>query len=64
MSTVASRSTPTTIFRPFEERNGKYGNLSMTPYIPAFIYELNRGKEMPTVDMLVGKGIRHAVAGR
>ena len=27
----------------------------MTPYIPAFIYELNRGKEMPTVDMLVAK---------
>ena len=44
-----------TIFRPFDERNGKYGNLSMTPYIPAFIYELNRGKEMPTVDMLVGR---------
>lgn len=43
------------IFRPFDERNGKYGNQSMTPYIPAFIYELNRGKEMPTVDMLVGK---------
>ncbi len=44
-----------TIFRPFDERNGKYGNMSMTPYMPAFIYELNRGKEMPTVDMLVGK---------
>ena len=47
--------TPETIFRPFDERNGKYGNLSMTPYIPAFIYELHRGKEMPTVDMLVGR---------
>ncbi len=46
---------PRTIFRPFEERNGKYGNLSMTPYLPAFIYELHRGKEMPTVDMLVGR---------
>jgi pimeloyl-ACP methyl ester carboxylesterase len=46
---------PATIFRPFEERNGQYGNKSMTPYIPAFIYELNRGKEMPTVDMLVAK---------
>ena len=44
-----------TIFRPFEERNGKYGNASMTPYIPAFIYELNRGKDMPTVDMLIAK---------
>jgi hypothetical protein len=27
----------------------------MTPYIPAFIYELYRSKEMPTVDMLVGR---------
>jgi pimeloyl-ACP methyl ester carboxylesterase len=44
-----------TIFRAFDERNGKYGNQSMTPYLPAFIYELNRGKEMPTVDMLVGR---------
>lgn len=46
---------PRTIFRPFEERNAKYGNLSMTPYLPAFIYELHRGKEMPTVDLLVGR---------
>ncbi|WP_172450092.1 alpha/beta hydrolase [Rhizobium sp. TH135] len=46
---------PKTIFRPFEERNAKYGNLSMTPYLPAFIYELHRGKEMPTVDLLVGR---------
>lgn len=44
-----------TILRAFDERNGKYGHQSMTPYIPAFIYELNRGREMPTVDMLVGK---------
>jgi pimeloyl-ACP methyl ester carboxylesterase len=46
---------PKTIFRPFEERNAKYGNLSMTPYLPASIYELYRGKEMPTVDLLVGR---------
>lgn len=46
---------PKTIFRPFEERNAKYGNLSMTPYLPAFIYELHRGNEMPTVDLLVGR---------
>ena len=44
-----------TIFRPFDERNGKYGNQSMTSYLPAFIYELNRAKEMPTVDMLVSR---------
>ena len=48
--------TPAFIFRPFDERNAKYGNLSMTPYIPAFIYELHRGEEKtPTVDMLVGR---------
>lgn len=44
-----------TVLRPFDERNGKDVNQSMTPYIPAFIYELHRGKEMPTVDMLVGR---------
>lgn len=43
----------TTVLRPFDERNTHDENLSMTPYIPAFIYELHRGKEMPTVDMLV-----------
>ena len=47
--------TPAAIFRPFDERNGKYGNQSMTPYIPGFIYELHRGKEMPTVDKLVDR---------
>lgn len=44
-----------TIFRPFNDRNGRDSNLSMTPYIPAFIYELYRGREMPTVDMLVAR---------
>lgn len=43
------------IYTLIDERNGKYGNRSMTPYIPAFIYELNRGQEMPTVDLLVGR---------
>ena len=47
--------TPADIFRPFDERNAKYGNQSMTPFLPAFIYELHRGKEMPTVDMLVDR---------
>ncbi|MBX9467698.1 MAG: alpha/beta hydrolase [Rhizobium sp.] len=54
---------PRTIFRPFEERNGQYGRLSMTPYLPAFIYELHRGKEMPTVDMLVGLDFVMPMAG-
>jgi pimeloyl-ACP methyl ester carboxylesterase len=43
------------IYTLIDERNGKYGNQSMTPFIPAFIYELNRGQEMPTVDLLVGR---------
>jgi len=48
--------TPADVFRPFDERNGKYGNQSMTPYIPAFIYELHGGMEkMPTVDMLMNR---------
>ena len=55
--------TPTMIFRPFDERNTHDTNLSMTPYIPAFIYELHRGKEMPTVDMLVGRNFLMPEAG-
>ncbi len=47
--------TVDTVLRPFGERNTHDENLSMTPYIPAFIYELHRGKEMPTVDMLVAR---------
>jgi pimeloyl-ACP methyl ester carboxylesterase len=43
------------IYTMIDERNGKYGNQSMTPFIPAFIYELNRGQEMPTVDRLAGR---------
>ncbi len=55
--------SPTTVFWPFEERDNRFGNLSMTPYLPAFIYELHRGKQMPTVDMLWAK-TRLADAGR
>lgn len=51
------------IFRPFDERNGQYGKPSMTPYIPAFIYELNRGKEMPTVDLLALKDFKLPAPG-
>ena len=55
--------TPETIFRVFDERNAKYHHYSMTPYIPAFIYELNRGKETPTVDMLVAKDFALPISG-
>jgi pimeloyl-ACP methyl ester carboxylesterase len=37
---------------PIISRNGKYDSLPITRYIPAFIYELWRGKEMPTVELL------------
>jgi hypothetical protein len=43
---------------------GTPADLSMTPYIPAFIYELNRGKDMPTVDMLVARNFLMPHAGR
>ncbi len=52
-----------TIFRPFAERNTHDANLPMTPYIPAFIYELYRGKETPTVDMLVANNFVMPIAG-
>lgn len=55
--------TPLTIFRPFADRNGRDGVLSMTPYIPAFVYELYRGQEMPTVDMLVSRNFIMPAAG-
>lgn len=51
------------VFEPFAARNGHDSNMSMTPYLPAFVYELYRGKEMPTVDMLVDKGLLMPVAG-
>lgn len=37
---------------PIISRNGKYDSAPITRYIPAFIYELWRGKEMPTVELL------------
>lgn len=37
---------------PIISRNGKYDSLPVTRYIPAYVYELWRGKEMPTVEFL------------
>lgn len=37
---------------PIISRNGKYNSETITRFIPAFIYELWRGKEMPTVELL------------
>jgi len=37
---------------PIITRNGKYNSAPITRFIPAYIYELWRGKEMPTVELL------------
>jgi pimeloyl-ACP methyl ester carboxylesterase len=37
---------------PIVSRNGKYDSVPITRFIPAFIYELWRGKDMPTVELL------------
>lgn len=37
------------------KRNGQYGQGSYTAYIPAAIYEMARGEDMPTVTMLLEK---------
>ncbi len=43
------------VLAPIMSRNGQYDFASVTPYIPAFVYELWRGKEMPTVELLANK---------
>ncbi|MCA3628454.1 MAG: alpha/beta fold hydrolase, partial [Methylobacterium sp.] len=42
------------VLYPVMSRNGKYNSAPTTRFIPAYIYELWRGKEMPTVEKLVG----------
>ena len=46
---------PLVVLGPFAARNGQRNNESLTPYIPAYVYELYRGKETPTVDMLTSR---------
>ncbi len=41
------------VMMPVLMRNGKYDSSPVTKYIPAYVYELWRGKEMPTVELLV-----------
>ncbi|MFZ4807023.1 MAG: alpha/beta hydrolase [Hyphomicrobiaceae bacterium] len=41
------------VLAPVMSRNGKYDSASITGFIPAYIYELWQGKEMPTVEKLV-----------
>ncbi len=45
------------------KRNGQYGQGSYTAYIPAAIYEMARGEEMPTVAMLVEKELSFPLPG-
>ncbi len=40
------------VLMPLISRNGKYDSEPITRFIPAYIYELWRGKEMPTVELL------------
>jgi pimeloyl-ACP methyl ester carboxylesterase len=40
------------VLMPLISRNGKYDSAPITRFIPAYIYELWRGKEMPTVELL------------
>ena len=41
-----------TVLAPVITRNGKYDSAPITRYIPAYVYELWRGKDMPTVELL------------
>ncbi len=41
------------VVTPIISRNGKYNSAPITRFIPAYVYELWRGKEMPTVELLV-----------
>ncbi|WP_284180041.1 alpha/beta hydrolase [Rhabdaerophilum sp. SD176] len=38
------------VLMPVITRNGKYGSAPITRFIPAYVYELWRGREMPTVE--------------
>jgi pimeloyl-ACP methyl ester carboxylesterase len=46
------------VLDPVAARNGNAEGLPITRYIPAYVYELWRGKEMPTVEMLVSAGFK------
>lgn len=44
------------VLAPVLARNGNADSVPITRFIPAYIYELWRGKEMPTVEMLTAAG--------
>ncbi|MBT9291130.1 alpha/beta hydrolase [Prosthecodimorpha staleyi] len=52
-----------TVLAPFMARNGNYDEASITRSIPAFVYELWRGREMPTVAALIDAKFKAAKPG-
>ncbi|PZX13648.1 TAP-like protein [Palleronia aestuarii] len=44
---------PQAVLSFFAERNNRHHLGSLTPYIPAMIYELARGQDTPTVEMVI-----------
>lgn len=52
-----------TSIAPILLRNGKYNERPTTRYLPAYMYELWRGKEMPTVELLSGMNFSIAAVG-
>ncbi len=44
---------PQLVLSFFSQRNDRFNLGSLTPYIPAMVYELHRGEDMPTIEMVV-----------
>lgn len=51
------------VVMPFLSRNGKYNSVPITRFIPAYVYELWRGKEMPTVEKVIAANFDTPKAG-
>ena len=47
------RIPPQVVLSLFSQRNNRHHLGSLTPYIPAMIFELARGEDTPTIDMVV-----------
>lgn len=52
ISFQGQKMTVEAVAMPIVTRNGKYDSAPITRFIPAYVYELWRGKEMPTVELL------------
>ncbi|MGK7753188.1 MULTISPECIES: alpha/beta fold hydrolase [unclassified Roseovarius] len=44
---------PQLVLNFFSQRNDRFNLGSLTPYIPAMVYELHRGDDTPTIEMVV-----------